>query len=158
MDRQYFYCKSWFRAKKCPTEIWSDGQAKAAHENGKPYTVLVDSAERPFCFLEISEKAVGVGFLDDLLRESVSYDFQEVEPGKLFLTMATHRDFEDETDKVVSGTSYIFDQDGSIAIRREKFHPHSVETATSTGDVSCNYASKPKFGRYEELIRVERGP
>lgn len=157
MDRQVFYCKSWFRAKKRPTEVWSEEQAKAAHENGKPYTALVDSVERPFCFLEVSAKAVSVGFLDNLLRESLSYDFQEVGPGKLFLTMATYRDFEGETDKVVSGTSYIFNQDGSIGIRREHFHPHSLETAESTGDVISNYALKPECGRYDELIRVERG-
>jgi len=70
--------------------------------------------------------------------------------------MATYREFEGDTDKVVSGTSYIFDQDGSIGTRREEFYPYSLKTATSTGDVTANYAEKPEFGRYELLIRVER--
>lgn len=157
MSRQVFYCKSWFRAKKRPTELWSEADAKAAHESGQAYVALVDSIERPFCFLEITPKAVGVGFLDELLRESLSYDFQEVESGVLFLTMATYREFEGDTDTVVSGSSYIFSRDGQVRIRREFFNPHRLETASSSADVSTNYAPMPVFGGYEDLIRVERG-
>lgn len=156
MDRQIFFCKSWFRAKKRPTELWSEDQAKAAHEAGGLYTVLVDSAEEPYCFLEVTEKAVGVSFLDDFLRESLSYDFQEIEPGRLFLTMATYREFEGDTDRVVSGTSYIFSQDGVVSTRREFFNPYKLETATSSADVTANHSPKSKFGQYGDLIRVER--
>jgi hypothetical protein len=151
-----FYCKSWFRAKKCPTEVWSEAQAKAAHEGGKTYTVLVGSIEQPYCFVEVTEKAVGVGFLDEHLRESLSYAFQEVEPGRLFLTMATYREFEGDMDRVTSGTSYIFGQDGVVVTRREFFNPHKLEKATSNSDVAANYSPKPKFGHYGDLIRVER--
>ncbi len=153
---EVFFCKSWFRAKKCPTEMWSEDQAKAAHEKGLPYTILVGAVERPYCFLEVTEKAVGVGFLDEHLRESLSYDFREVESGKLFLTMATYREFIGDTDRVIIGTSYIFGQDGVVATRREFFNPHKLETATSSADVAANYSPKPKFGHYGDLIRVER--
>lgn len=83
MSRQVFYCKSWFRAKKRPTELWSEADAKAAYQSGQAYVVLVDSIERPFCFLEITQKAVGVGFLDEFLRESLSYDFQKSRAGRV---------------------------------------------------------------------------
>jgi len=157
MDRSIYFCKSWFRAKKRPTEIWSEDQAKEAHANKQCYTVLVDSAEQPYCFLEISEKAVGVSFLDENLRESLSYDFQEMSPGKLFLTMATHREFVGDTDKVSSGTSYIFNQDGSVRVRRELFVPeHKLESSSSSIDIESNYARMPLFGEYDDLIRVER--
>ena len=153
---EVFFCKSWFRAEKRPTEMWSEDQGKAAHERGILYTVLVGSVERPYCFLEVTAKAVGVGFLDEHLRESLSYAFQEVEPGRLFLTMATHREFDGDMDRVTSGTSYIFGQDGVVMIRREFFNPHRLETATSNSDVAANYSPKPKFGHYGDLIRVER--
>jgi hypothetical protein len=156
MERKVYFCKSWFRAKKRPTEVWSEKQARDAHKAGQLYTVLVDSIEQPYCFLEVTEKAVGVGFLDIFLRESLSYSFQEVEPGRLFLTMATYREFEGDTDKVVSGTSYIFKQDSVVTMRREFFDPHKLETTTSSADVAANYSPKPEFGRYEDLIRVER--
>jgi hypothetical protein len=157
MKRPIFYCKSWFRAKKRPTEVWTEEQAKASHMKRQPYAVLVDSIERPYCFLNVADKVVGVGFLDEHLREALTYAFQEVESGKLFLTMATHREFEGETDRVVSGISYIFKQDGTVDMRREFFNPHRLETATSSSDVSSNYSPMPEFGDYDDLIRVERG-
>lgn len=156
MNRPIFYCKSWFRAKKRPTEVWTKEQAKSAHIKKQPYTVLVDSIDRPYCFLDIADKVVGVGFLDEFLRESLTYVFQEIEPGKLFLTMATHREFEGETDKVARGISYIFKQDGMVNVRREFFNPHRLETAVSSADVSSNYSPMPEFEQYDDLIRVER--
>lgn len=153
---EFFFCKSWFRAKKCPTEIWSESRAMAAHEERRPYTVLVGSIERPYSFLEVAEKAVGVSFLDKFLRESLSYDFQEVEPGRLFLSMATYRNFDGDTDKVKDGASYIFDRNGKVLIRKESFEPHRLETSTLHADVTANYSPMPVFGSYEDLIRMER--
>lgn len=157
MNKNFYFCKSWFRAKKKPTEIWSEMQAKSAHDNKKTYTVLVESIERPYCFLDISDGVVAVGFLDEFLRESLTYAFQEVEPKKLFLTMATYREFDGKTDKVESGISYFFEQDGTVKIRREHFNPHRLETSESKVSVSSNYSTVPEFGHYDELIRVERG-
>ena len=157
MKQPVYFCKSWFRAKKRPTELWSEAQARAAHEKKQHYAVLVESIERPYWFLDVADKVVGVGFLDEHLRESLTYAFQEVEPGKLFMTMATYRKFEGDTDKVACGTSYIFDQDGNAQIRREIFLPeHKLETSTSKVDVTSNYSMMPSFGEYEDLIRVER--
>ena len=157
MKRKIYFCKSWFRAKKRPTENWSEEQARAAHGDGLPYTVLVDSVELPYCFLELTKKTVGVVFLDEHLRESLTYGFQEVEPGKLFLTIATYREFVDDTDKVASGTSYMFSRDGAVSIRRESFVPeHKIETSSSVADLAENYSAMPSFGEYDDLIRVER--
>lgn len=156
MKRSIYFCKSWFRAKKKPTEVWSEEQAKLAHMKKQSYTVLVDSIDQPYCFLEIADKVVGVGFLDDHLREPLSYDFQEVEPGKMFLSMATHREFEDATDKVISAISYIFKPDGTVRMRRESFDTRTIETATTLADVSMNYAATPDFGEYDDYIRLER--
>lgn len=99
---------------------------------------------------------VAVGFLDELLRESLTYAFQEKDLGMLFLSMATYREFVGDTDEVAGGTTYFFDTDGSIKIRRESFKPHRLETAQSKADVRANYAPFPDFGEYDELIRVER--
>jgi hypothetical protein len=152
-----FYCKSWFRAKKRPTEIWPDEKARAAHAEKQTYTALIGDAERPYCFLDVSDRVVGVGFLDALLRESLTYAFQEITPGRLFLTMATHREFKDDTDEVAAASMYSFKPDGALQITRESFNPRSIETATSTCDVSGNYADVPGFGKFDDLIQVERG-
>lgn len=156
MGQQIYYCKSWFRAKKRATEIWSENQARAAHAQKRQYTVLVGSVDRPFCFLEIFDKVIGVTFLDDHLREIVTYAFQEVEPRLLFLSMATHREFEGDRDEVLNGTSYIFSRDGMVKVNREFFNPHRIETAVSSADMASNYSPYPEFGEYDQLIHVER--
>ncbi|WEF34266.1 hypothetical protein [Pseudoduganella chitinolytica] len=156
MKQQIFYCKSWFRAKKKPTEVWSVEQAEAAHENRTQYTALVGNLEHPYCFIEVADSAVVVGFLDQFLRESLTYVFKEVESGRLFLSMATHREFEAETDKVSGGANYVFKTDGVVHIRHESFNPHTVETAMSSFDPAPNYASRPAFGEYDDVMRIER--
>lgn len=151
-----FFCKSWFRAEKCPTEVWTEDKARQCHISGALYTVLVGSIERPTCFLEVKNDFVGVGFLDGHLREFVSYSFQEKAPDMLFLSMATHREFVGNTDKVDNGSTYYFKEDGSLTISRSYFNPHRQEKATGTADVRGNYSAKPEFGRYDDLIRLER--
>jgi len=153
-----FYCKGWFRARKQPTEMWSEDVARQAHNRGAHYTVLVGSPERPTCFLEVSEKAVAVGFLDESLREKLSYSFQEVRPDTMFLSMVTYREFVGNSDAVAEGTSYIFKEGGEVSIQRKTFDPHTIETAESTLDLSGNYEAKPSFGHYGDLIKAERGP
>ena len=60
-------------------------------------------------------------FLDNFGREYLRYQFQEAEQGRLFLTMATHREFVGETDRVKSGTTYYFKRDGFVTIETEDF-------------------------------------
>ncbi len=156
MKQPIFYCKSWFRAKKRPTEVWTEEQAKVAHCAKRPYGVLVGSVEKPFCFLEVSDKFLGVGFLDSQLRESLYYAFKEIEPGRLFLGMATYREFQGESDAIASGTTYIFEPSGVVKISKQLFDPHTEEVADAHTDVTANYANWPEFGEYDDLIRVER--
>ncbi|WP_417360389.1 hypothetical protein [Gallaecimonas pentaromativorans] len=154
----FFYCKSWFWAKKRPTEVWSVEQAKKAHDERRPYTVLVNDSKRPFAVIDVagSTNFVGVTFLDHFLRESLSYHFKEVEPGKLFLSMATHREFDGEKDQVKEGNSYIFNTHGELIIRKKSFSPLGLEETKSLTDVSRNYEKYPTFGDYDHLLKAER--
>lgn len=158
MQRPIYFCKSWFTARKLTTEVWTQAQAKDAHDNGRKYTVLVDSIERPFCAIDVmTAKFIGVDFLDERLRPALSYVFQMVSPGRMFLTRAVHREFDGDGDKVASGTSYGFTEDGKVRIDRETFLPaHNLEVAHSQTDVSANYEAVPEFGKYEEFMRMER--
>ena len=138
--------------------MWTEEQARHANDRGAPYTVLVGSPEKPTCFLEVTQNAVAVGFLDKALRERLSYSFKDAGPGMMFLSMATYRDFVGDTDVVAEGTSYIFEEGGEVSIRRQKFAPHVSETAAAVADVSGNYEPKPSFGNYGGLTRAERQP
>jgi len=151
------YCKSWFSAKRRPTVVWDEQQARRAHQDRTQYTALLGSLERPSHVVLVVDKFVAVDFLDEELREELSYHFKEIEPGHIFLTMATHREFDGDTDEVTGGTSYIFKQDGSGFIRRETFNPHVLDEAqTSSLDVTGNYDRYPDFGDYDHLTARER--
>lgn len=157
MQRPIYFCDGWFAAKKFATQVWTEAQAKDAHDNGRNYTVLVDSIQRPFCVILVMAKGIAVDFLDEHLRKALSYQFQLVEPGRMFLTMAVHREFDGETDKVAKGTSYGFTENGKLRIDRETFLPeHSLEVANGQADVSSNYEAVPEFGKYEAFMRMER--
>jgi hypothetical protein len=158
------FCNGWFRAKKRPGELWTEKQAKDAFDNRRLHTVVISHDDKPAAFIEFNGDYVGVGFLDHAIREYLSYTFNEVSPGKLFLTQATHREYEGETDRVKSGTSYYFKQDGAVAVKREDFtwtegqsSPVGVvSTKDSQVDVSGHWETYPKFGEYDALLRVER--
>jgi hypothetical protein len=151
------FCKSWFRAKKCPTEMWDAERARQAHNAGSLYTVLIGDPERPTHFIEVTSRFYGVGFLDDHLREYLSYAFQATETGDLFLSMATFREFDGDGDQVVSGTSYVFSTTGDVDIQRQTFRPRPLkESAATRTDVSALYEPVPRFGCYDALLQQER--
>lgn len=155
-ERPLFYCKSWFRAKKRPTELWANEIAREAHDAGRPYDVLVDSIEKPFCFVTVTRGFVGVNFLDKHLRVSLDYGFSELEPGTLFLKDATHREFEGAKDAAVKGTTYHFETDGLARVTRRDMRLGVQDISEMIVDVSANYERWPEFGCYAHLITVER--
>ena len=158
MDKSIIYCKSWFWAKKRPTVLWTEKQAKQAHEKGLTYTVVVKSGVRLFAVIDVAKSTnfVGVVFLDDLLRSYLSYDFKLVETELLFLSMVTHCDFEGDKNQVKFGSSYIFHSDGRLIIRNQSFFPASIEEVNSSVDITNNYETYPNFGEYEHLFKIER--
>ena len=151
------YCKSWFSAKKCPTVLWDEEQARAAHDNRTVYTALVGGLERPTHVVDVVDQFVAVDFLDEHLREILSYQFLEYEPGKMFLKTAIYREFDGDTDRVLAGSSYGFNQDGYVKIWSESFDPHLLEEAERFSiDVSGNFDRYPDFGDYDHLTVFER--
>jgi hypothetical protein len=140
-----------------PIKVLSPEEALELHHERKPYTAVIGNIERPTCFIEVNNDFLGVSFLDRLLREKLTYQFQEIEPSVLFLTMATYRDFEQESLKIEKGRNYTFSSDGKVRIREEIFAPkYSCKTATTIGDIKKNYEKYPSFGDYSSLIKIER--
>ncbi|MBK0000011.1 hypothetical protein [Erwinia sp. S38] len=164
MNKNIFYCKSWFRAKKKPIDLWSESKALKKHESGEPYTVLVGSDSSPSCFINVTKNAgwVSVSFLDKELREYLLYSFKIMNDNALFLSMAVYREFAENEGEgagifnVSRGTTYIFNEDGDTVVREEQFNPHLLEESQTMVDVSGNYDHFPEFGNYDSLIKVER--
>lgn len=164
MNSEIFYCKSWFRAKKKPIDLWSDKQARKNHEFGEPYTVLVGSNTTPTHVIDVTKNAgwVSVGFLDEELREYLLYSFKLLANDQLFLSMAVHREFALNEGEgagfmnVSNGTTYLFNEDGNTVVREERFNPHLLEESETKVDISGNYEPFPAFGDYQSIIRKER--
>jgi hypothetical protein len=156
MKRKVFFCKSWFRAKKCPTEIWTRDDALCAFHENRPFTILVDSIDAPFCFIECVREVIVVGFLDDRGREKLTYVFEKNDERNVFLIQATYREYQGDTDKIASGSLYLFDRNGTVSTTHTTYDPKSIEKATSLVDVKKNFSAIPEFGEYDDLIRVER--
>ncbi|NWA83736.1 lytic transglycosylase [Pseudomonas sp. D2002] len=158
MGLPIYYCKSWFRMKKVAIEPMDEALAHSRHLSGESYTALIGSDSAPSCFVELSidRGMVSVGFLDKKCREYLSYQFQVIDADNLFLTMATHREFQGDGDEVIGGECYIFNEEGGLVIRREKFNPHELEEARSSFEPSRNYEKIPKFGCYSDVTKADR--
>jgi hypothetical protein len=148
--------KGWFRAKKRLTESWDESKARFAHEQRQPYVAVVGNAESIRCFVEANNDYIGVGISDNAKREFLSYQFQEIQPGRLFLTMATHCEFDGETDGVKSSTTYYFKPNGCVTVESEDFATGHLTTKKIQTDVSGNWEAYPVFGDYESIVRIDR--
>jgi len=152
------YYKKWFIMKKSAIDPLSEAQAFELHAARGSYTALVGGEAYPACFIEclLDKKMIGVGFLDVKGREYLTYQFKILSETQLFLSMATYREFDGDSDRVLSGDSYIFKEKGELYIRHSHMSPHALEEAQSTFDPAGNYEAFPAFGDYSSLTKVER--
>ncbi|WP_213076766.1 hypothetical protein, partial [Escherichia coli] len=74
----------------------------------------------------------------------------------LFLSMAVYREFNDDTDLVINGTTYHFKEDGHTIIIEDDISNNTSERSETYSDVAGNYEEFPVFGKYDSLSRKER--
>jgi hypothetical protein len=138
------YTDGWFRAKKRPGELWSSERAHSSFKQRTLYAAVIGPLKHPTAFMEFNRDWIGVNFLDRLLRVYLNYSFVEVEPGRMFLTMSTYREFEGLSDNVKNGTTYIFKQDGLVLLREQDVTNKVLRT------------SKRMAGRVRQLGQVSQ--
>jgi hypothetical protein len=154
----YYYVGQWARGYKSLRRPLTEAQARASHESGKWYTVLVGDALRPSAFIEVvgENKYVGVNFLDEYLRDYLIYNFQRDASGLLFMTSGTFRRYETESDTLIAVEEYRFKPVGQLTVTRTDLRTNTQEVGSKEIDVTPNYESWPEFGRYERLLVHER--
>lgn len=155
---EYIYCNGWFRAKKKITKLWDIKDAEKAHNARQVYYVVVMDNQTPYCFIEVNNDAMYVGFLDEMKREYLGYLFIEKKPGKLFLSEAQHWEYIGESDIDRETTRYFFNPDGLLQIHQidSKTNEGEILTAKNPVDILANWEDYPEFGKYEGIIRKER--
>jgi hypothetical protein len=152
------YCKGWSRHRKQPLEIWDEKKAHKAHDSGKLYAVLIGDPQKPSCFLEVHLKLkfIGVVFLDKYLRDYLDFSFKEKQPGKLFLKQVIYREYDADTDNVISAKTMYWEPDGKTQFEQADLVQNFVDTGEGSMDVSINWEPIPEFGQYESIARFER--
>ncbi len=157
------YCTQWSRYGKRPYEVFSEGEARKRHKDGKLYTALLGGDEHPHCFLEVSAfRSVCVEFLDSALRTYFHYSFQEMRPNELFMSMSRRPEFPNEVDEPDRATVLYFETDGRLLIERYEAHADGIGSKIvgeeeRIVDVSRNWEPYPEFGDYGGLARLDRG-
>ena len=136
------------------------------HDQGDPYTALIIKEGEVHAFLEINMglQFVGSSFLDEHLREHVTYSFQgqEEREGELFLSTATHWEYPDDSDSVedsdefIKSMRYIFEVDGKVFMEEIDTIEEFKETSEAVFDSNKNWEAIPEFGYYEAFLKVER--
>jgi hypothetical protein len=162
----YTYCRDWARHLAAPTEVWDEQKARRAHERGKLYTVLVGTHERPECFLHVrlELKYIGVNFLDRFFRVNLSFQFEEIEPGRMFLERAIEVEFDRDAPQDLSPNEArsireirtVFKPTGWVDIWRRDVNTGNMEHAEGPQDVARCWEPLPRFGDYAGVIRRER--
>jgi hypothetical protein len=159
---QINYCTQWSRHKNRPIDSITEEQARAAHEKGKLYTVLVGDRLGPDCFLEITAfRSICVEFLDAALRTYLTYSFQEERPNELFIAMSRRPQFPNDADQPDRATVLFFKTDGQLSIVRFKSNPDGIGSKrvgeeSRVVDVTHNWERYPKFGDYAGIATRDR--
>ena len=142
--------------------------SREAHENQEVYfaTILNDD-DSPYCAIESNAGYFGLDFLGDKYENYLLYEYREDEHrGKLFLRVITL--FEccpGTTEKMIridftytheGGCSSVVHQgeayDGTYEVIRTQHPPISAE------ELEKLWVDYPKFGEYDQLIRLDRIP
>ncbi|MET4083685.1 hypothetical protein ABIB40_003657 [Pedobacter sp. UYP30] len=152
------YTKGWFRDQKRILKEYSIEDAKLYFLNRNPFAILIEKSGKEYCFVNINNKFLYVGFLDDLKREYLGYEFSEVESGKVFLKEVQFWEYDGDSDTKITSTRYRFTPDGQFGIEKRDNLKQEVErlTAKNKLDVSALYENYPQFGHYNEIIKKER--
>jgi hypothetical protein len=143
--------------------VITEAEARKRHKKDKLYTAVLESADRPYCFLEFSAyRSVCVEFLDASLRTYFHYSFQEMRPHELFISMSRRPEFPNEVDEAIRATVLYFETDGRLLIVHYEANPNGVGSKIvgeeeRTVDVSRNWEPYPEFGDYGGLARLDRG-
>lgn len=149
------YAEKWLVLDRKPLNLLAREEAQRRHAAREPYAALLGDPEKPSHVVSLAGAWVMTSFLDEDQREYLLYSFKEVNPGKLFLKQAIHREF-DDSGEVSSATIFAFDEKGKIVMERQDMKTDEVETRKAKADPSPNWDRYPEFGQYDHLTREER--
>lgn len=154
------YTKGWFNYQKRALERYSTEEAYIRFKERKPLTAIIYAEDNvnPFCYIDINNTYINVYFLDKELRQYLSYEFNEISKGKLFLKEVFSWEYIDDSDQKSKSERYRFTVDGYFGIEKKDFIKKEAERLECEKkiDISSLYDDYPEFDNYDNLIQQER--
>ena len=151
------YCQQWFRRYRKMINPLSFEEAKRLHHAGCGYTALLGPEQRPRAHVQmlLDKKVILVGFLDEHVREYLSYQFELMDGPRIFLSLATFRSYPDSGDQVICGETYSFSTSGEAAILKTDFDLNESRELSKEYDPSSHFIEMPPFGSFESLAKED---
>lgn len=152
------YAERWSDLKREMVWPLAEKDARVRHDRGELYTALVCDSGRPQAYLDVRLEAgfVGVHFLDEELRNHLTYMFTRPEgEGDLFLETVSRRVYDDAGD-LIHDEYYIFKPPDRAHVKKRDYGTKTAETYDLETDLSDNHEPVPDFGEYESIARAER--
>ena len=142
--------------------------SREAHERQAVYfaTILNDDGS-PYCAMESNVGYFGLDFLGDKYEDYLLYEYREDEhSGKLFLKLISLFECYPGTTEKKIRIDFRYTKQGdysSLLYQGESYDGTSEEIRTDYPPISAEELEKlwvdyPKFGEYDQLIRLDRIP
>jgi virulence-associated protein VapD len=154
----FTYAMKWNRLTHKPTKPLSEEEARKHHNERKPYCVLVNyySDNYPYAFIDIANHYYSVKFININGHVYLTYGFEELKTGKLFLAQSMFIDFDPLEKTEIEKTNYFFREDGRLSIERSCSPYQKTISTEGSFDPEKNYEDIPFFGSYEKILAKER--
>lgn len=162
--RTVTYCERWNPLLRKPIGLLSTEQARARHDAGELYSVLIGDLAKPEALIEVrlERDYVGAWFFAESSRLRVlKYTFKRTAPDTLFLSKVGTWAYPEDADQDLRGAHTIdsihYHVDGIV--RHESKDTITGQTTTSeyTGvDTDINEEPVPTFGVWDSLARRDR--
>lgn len=143
--------------------------SREAHEKQQVYfaTILNDD-DSPYCAIESNEGYFGLEFLQENFANYLDFQYRSFpeHPGKLFLRGIFLFEYDPRKDENIRRIDFSYDLDGSfhkVIYRGEAYDGTYEEIITEHPPVTAEelqllWVDYPEFGKYDELIRLDRIP
>ena len=143
--------------------------SREAHEKQKVYfATILNEDDSPYCAIESNAGYFGLDFLRDNYDNFLLYEYREYveHPGKLFLRGIFLFECKSGTTERMRRIDYTYAQDGSfktVIYQGEMIDGTYEEIIAKHPPISAEELEKlwldyPKFGEYDQLIRLDRIP
>lgn len=132
-------------------------KARSLFESGESVTALAFYDNQLYAKIDMNKGYFGVKFFDDKFREYMIYEFRPRD-GKLFLENVMFFEFDGDSTKVARREDIGFDPKGMTSTSVRDFAAgEQLKSVPRKIDVSGNWEPYPEFGKYDSLLRLERG-